>query len=324
MEPRHFTIVDDWVLLHGDITSTQFRIYALIKGNIRHTYGGTPETGFRVTAAWVVAVSGEMFSLDTARKALQALARQGVLRRLNDPHSGDGSEFEFVVDPGPQHKGPRSVMTQAQGVEKAGRRGAAFTAVPLSGHPSTKDRRRRKGTAPKPPTLDAPPPDEPEPSAAPSDPEGPPVVEGRPAGFPEEPTTEEVRRLIAALRERTRHRPGKQQLLEGDCRRIALACGAALERGWDPERLAGRLVAELNERIHTPANFLVTKAAELGDPPSSVRDDGTVVVDGRPIDLGAVPWGDSNVAAPPAGPRAGGTQGQQRLVQLAQKVRRRF
>src|ERR1044072_1720256 len=137
-DSRHFTVVDDWVLLHPDVTSTEYRIYSIIKGNLKHTYGGVPETGFRATAAWVNEISGGLVSVSTAHKAMQSLAKKGILRRLNNPQSGEGADFELVVVPPKEYAVPKSGMAEAAAISKKKSRSVVFVTVPLN-------RRPRKG-----------------------------------------------------------------------------------------------------------------------------------------------------------------------------------
>ncbi len=135
--PRHFTIIDDWVLLNQKINSTEFRVYALMRANVVNEYGGIPASGFRVTAGWVAEISDSLFSRTTAHRALRGLAEHGVLRRLNDPKAGgEGGEFEFVVYPGEDYEGALSVVTEAARLAKKPSRSVAFSVVAITGNPA--------------------------------------------------------------------------------------------------------------------------------------------------------------------------------------------
>lgn len=267
-DPRHFTVVDDLVMLHPDVNATEFRVYSIIKGNLRHTYGGVPETGFRATANWVSKVSNGLISVSTAHRAMQGLASKGVLHRLNDPNkSGEGADFEFVVHPDKSYGGCRSVMTKAAELEKTQTRSVSFSVVPLSGKPSS-GIAKRTSRAPVDLSMDemgmgmlelpyhvvdeASEPDELADEILDE-------VLGR--------TTPEMAAFALELEALTgRLADVRLRLMEGACQRVAEAVRPALELGWDPKVLARRLASELNSKIHSPEKLLLTKAKDIGAP----------------------------------------------------------
>lgn len=252
---RHFTVVDDWVLLNPEITSTEYRIYSIIKGRVPHK-GSVPRSGFKVTAAWIVEASKEMFSLSTAHKAIQGLVKKGALRRLNDPNAGLGAEFEIVVIPPENYQGERSVMQAGSKAERRNGRGVHFSEIPLSGHRSNGLVQQEMRTQVPSSTLTM------------TDVEEAPLDED---AFGDISDAEE--QFARALLERT-GRKGEThlRLMEGACVRLASLARPALDRGWDPDRLAARLAAELNPKIHSPERFLSGKFKDIGMPPASRQE----------------------------------------------------
>ncbi|AXH66341.1 hypothetical protein SEA_SATIS_182 [Streptomyces phage Satis] len=334
-DSRHFTLVDDWVMLNPDVTATEYRVYSIIKGNLKHGHGGIPETGFRATAAWVAKVSGGIVAVSTAHKAMQGLANKGVLRRLNNPQSGEGADFEFVIEPDESYEGARSVMARAAEVSEATSRRVAFVAVPL----------RRK---PKKPKVDAMPPfilvldeaEEPAGEAQVAEPEPEPEfdVSGlenygpkTQAGEPTPAMAEFAAELEAITSQQSELH---LRLMTGTCRRVAQAVGPLLDRGWAPGMLARRLAAELNPRIHSPEKLLLSKARDLGDPPPVVdRRDGKVMIKGKAVDLGGYDMGFGHLDEPPAEPewapepepvQTPGNEEQEKRERLAQLARRNY
>lgn len=260
---QHFTIVDDWVALNPEITSTEYRVYSIVKGSLRHSYG-TPETGFGITASWVVEMANGIISLSTAHKALQGLAKKGVLRRLTDPHAGVVSQYEIVVVPPENYGGERSIMKRAARVKADAKTGVVFMVTDLTGHPTNG---RDKPVKPKVPkaSLDMAPASsmlkEPDVEEAPLDED---AFKG---------VSEAEEQFARALLERTgRKSETHLRLMEGACFRLAELARPALERGWDPDRLAARLAAELNPKIHSPERFLSGKFKDIGLPPASRQE----------------------------------------------------
>lgn len=249
---RHFTVVDDWVLLNPEITSTEYRIYSIIKGRVPHK-GSVPRSGFKVTAAWIVEASKEMFSLSTAHKAIQGLVKKGALRRLNDPNAGLGAEFEIVVIPPENYQGERSVMQAGSKAERKNGRGVHFSEIPLSGHRSNGLVQREMQTQVPSSTLTMT------------------EVEESPLDVDAFEGVEGVEQQFAqSLLERTgRKSEAHLRLMEGACVRLASLARPALDRGWDPDRLAARLAAELNPKIHSPEKFLAGKFKDIGMPPAA-------------------------------------------------------
>lgn len=249
---RHFTVVDDWVLLNPEITSTEYRVYSIIKGRIRHK-GSIPRGGFKVTASWVFETSKGMISVSTAHKAIQGLVKKGVFRRLNDPNCGIGAEFEIVVIPSEGYQGERSVMQAGSRAERKNERGVHFSEIELSGHRSN-GLILEEVRAPAPSSTLTMTEVEDE---APLDEDIRPEVHEKEAEF------------ARALMERTARKSETHlRLMEGACFRLAGLARPALDRGWDPDRLAARLAAELNPKIHAPERFLAGKFKDIGMPPA--------------------------------------------------------
>jgi hypothetical protein len=332
-DSRHFTVVDDWVMLNPDVTATEYRVYSIIKGNLKHGYGGIPEAGFRATAAWVAQVSGGIVAVSTAHKAMQGLAKKGVLRRLNNPQSGEGADFEFVIEPDETYEGARSVMARAAEVSQTTSRRVAFVTIPLMRRPK------------KPKAADAAPPfvlvmDETEEASPVVEPEEPPVEEepefdmsGLNGGGQQNRPTQAMIEFASELEAITSQQSEvKLRLMTGSCRRVAEAVRPALERGWAPAMLAKRLAVELNPKIHSPEKLLITKARDLGDPPPVVdRRDGKVLVKGRAVDLGQYDLGFGHAASGAQQPTAsfvaekslqGEESKEERLKRIARKYNR--
>jgi hypothetical protein len=267
-EARAYTVTEDWVVLNPDVTHAEFRVYALIKGNIPHGNGGIPNYGFRTTAAWVCKMSNGLISVSAAHRSLQGLAKKGILNRLNDPNrGGEGAEFEFVTRP-ENYDGPRSVMGEAGEVKKLETRSLAFTQVKLKGGPELpgKSASRRSVSELK---MDDPAPDGESESESESefDTPGPDSVPMMSIDL-----TENQREFATVLEALTGQQTDvRLRLMAGACRRIAEAVRPALGRGWEPEVLARRLAAELNSKIHSPEKLLLGKAKDLGDPPPKRR-----------------------------------------------------
>lgn len=338
-ESRHFTVVDDWVMLNPDVTATEYRVYSIIKGNLKHTHGGVPETGFRATAAWVFEVSGGLVAVSTAHKAMQGLAKKGVLRRLNNPQSGEGADFEFVINPEEEYTGSRSVMARASEVGRVKSRSVVFVTIPLDRSP------RKRGRTESVPPLDLRmgglgevPPSEPAPVA-----EEPDLFGGEPEfdlseldrlGSVETPApTEAMAEFAAELEVLTGRSPEEHlRMTTGACRRVAETMRPVLERGWEPKTLATRLAAELNPRVRLPEKLLASKAGDFGDPPPKADPTGSkVLVKGKMVDLGAYDLGFGHTSPPAAreqdadaeiipSPEDAGTR--DRLARLARKSRR--
>lgn len=266
---RHFTVVDDWVILNQEISSTEFRVYAILRAAVINSYGGIPKSGVKVTAGWVAEISGSLFSRPTAYRALRGLASKGVLGRLNDGKTeGDASQFEFIVYPGSDYEGVTNVQAEVSRLKKRATRSICFDTVDIEGNP-------RNGLTRKDHVM---------PSAgdilgAPGEAED--VVDGEPefdlSGLdgiqakkplplgPEEEFADELERITGSNPEE------HLRLMRGSCLRVAKAVRPALAAGWKPGELAKRMAAELNPRIHSPEKLLLRKADDVGRPPSQVR-----------------------------------------------------
>lgn len=332
-DSRHFTVVDDWVMLNPDVTATEYRVYSIIKGNLKHTYGGIPESGFRATAAWVCTVSGGIVAVSTAHKAMQGLAKKGVLRRLNNPQSGEGADFEFVIVPNEEYEGPRSVMAKASEIGKVKSRSVVFVTVPLDRSP----RSRRRAEDAKAPDLRMAGPERSE------EPETDPVDSGvasAPGEFdfsgldgPPPRTlslTAEQREFAAELEAVTSQNSEEHlRMTAGACRRVAEAMRPVLERGWEPGVLAGRLAAELNPKVRMPEKLLASKADDFGQPPPKPDPTGEkVMFKGRMVDLGSYDLGFGHADTPremsdiePV-PSSDDEGTRERLARLAKKSKR--
>lgn len=269
---RHFTVVDDWVILNQEINSTEFRVYAILRAAVLNEYGGIPKSGLRVTAGWVAQISGDLFSRTTAHRALRGLAAKGVLGRLNDPkEGGEGAEFEFIVHPPEGYEGVTNVQAEMARIRKKTTRSIRFDAVEIDGNP-------RNGLTRK---------DHVKPSVG--DLLGQPIESGQTDGEPEFDTSaldpdipqpdDAVADLTVNQQEFATELEGatagnsepRLRLLRGQCERIAEAAHPALERGWDPKALARRMASELNPKIHSPEKLLVGKLGDVGDPPPRRR-----------------------------------------------------
>lgn len=305
---RHFTVVDDWVMLNSDITATEYRVYSIIKANIRHTYGGIPETGFRATAAWISAVSNGIIAVSTAHRAIQGLAKKGVLRRLNDPKSGEGADFEFIFNPDESYTGPRSVMSRAAEMSGKQSRSVVFVAIPLDTKPPRQNKAKdselaevlmmdnasKQAEAPEGPDVEEDIPDEESLELDASDLQ---ELDGS-WSLPDQPTPEMVKFADELEFVTSKNSEDRLRLMAGACRRIAKAVKPVLERGWEPTLLARRLSSELNPRIHSPEKLLISKVADLGDPPANRRSDGKIRVSGKLIDPSLIDLGFGHDSAP--------------------------
>lgn len=261
---RHFTVVDDWVILNQEITSTEFRIYAILRAAVVNEYGGIPKSGIQVTAAWVSKISGELFSRSTAHRALRGLADKGVLGRLSEPQAGgDGVEYEFVVYPDADYKGVTNIQAEVARMKKGATRSIRFDTVEISGNPRNGLTRKDHVEPSATDILGQPVESEPEDSDPEFDTSG--LGGSRPTGE----LTDIQQEFASELEEATgKNREPRLRLLAGQCEKIAQEAGAALERGWPPEVLARRLASELNPKIHSPQQFLIRKLGEVGKAPS--------------------------------------------------------
>lgn len=332
---RHFTVVDDWVILNQEINSTEFRVYAILRAAVLNEYGGIPKSGLRVTAGWVAQISGDLFSRTTAHRALRGLAAKGVLGRLNDPkEGGEGAEFEFIVHPPEGYEGVTNVQAEMARIRKKTTRSIRFDAVEIDGNP-------RNGLTRK---------DHVKPSVGdllgqPAEPESGDEDPGfdTSALDPDIPQPDDVvadltmnqQEFATELETLTSRKPeGHLRLMRGQCVRVAEAVRPALERGWDPKKLAQRMAAELNPKIHSPEKLLLRKAGDLGDPPKSApkAEGGTVVIKGQAVDLSNYDpgYGYGSLPAPePKGdsipdpvPSVASETKEERLARLARKYNR--
>src|SRR5690606_26269785 len=266
---RHFTVVDDWVILNQEISSTEFRVYALLRGAVINAYGGIPKSGIKVTAGWVAAISDGLFSRMTAQRALRGLSEKGVLGRLNNPkREGDASQFEFIVYPGDGYDGATNIQTEMSRLKKRTTRAIQFETVEIDGNPRN-GLTRIDHVAPSAEGLLGQP-KEIEPVAEEQEfdlsgldgigQEGPALTESQ------QEFAEELEQATGAST--TPH----LRLMAGACRRIADAYGPALESGWIPRDLARRLAAELNPKVRMPEKLLVSKAEDIGKPPKAAAE----------------------------------------------------
>lgn len=266
---RHFTVVDDWVILNQEISSTEFRVYALLRGAVINAYGGIPKSGIKVTAGWVAAISDGLFSRITAQRALRGLSEKGVLGRLNNPkQEGDASQFEFIVYPGDGYDGATNIQTEVSRLKKRTTRAIQFEAVEIDGNPRN-GLTRIDHVAPSAEDLLGQP-KEIEPVAEEQEfdlsgldgigQEGPALTESQ------QEFAEELEQATGVST--TPH----LRLMAGACRRIADAYGPALESGWIPRDLARRLAAELNPKVRMPEKLLVSKAEDIGKPPKAAAE----------------------------------------------------
>lgn len=324
-QARAYTVTEDWVALNPDVTHAEFRVYTLIKGNLAHGPGGVPSFGFRATAGWVHRISNGLVSISTAHRALQGLAKKGVLVRRNDPNrGGEGAEFEFVTNP-EGYDGPRSIMGEASEIEKEATRSVAFSRVKLDGGPDASGKKARKKPGP---SLKM---NEPEPHLDDVQDDGESEFDTSAFDGGAVPEVHPAEAEFAFELEALTGQSSEEHLrmTAGSCRRVAEAMRPVLGQGWKPKALATRLAAELNPKVHTPERLLISKAPDFGPPPPEVdpRGDKTMIK-GRLVDLGSYDMGfgyDAPAPEPvePKTPPAGTDEGtRDRLAQMAKKARR--
>lgn len=360
---RHFTMADDWALLHPKMDNNAWRVYSILKSKIRHANGGFPEHGFRITVTWLRDVTKHLpgMSESTLKRALVVLTDSvGALRRASVKVKGEPVWYEFVVDPGANYTGPMSMSDHEAALRKKGELSprAMFREEDLTGGPHVTGSRYRgkdwkyasgdKGKHRQRPMEQ----EQQAPGAALTDefselademhrPDGGMAVEleetfekpAAPAGVRSSVPVEQ--RELARLLVRKCHGKGlnQQGILEGEALRVAAACGEALSQGWTPERVATKLSALVSNKIHSIEPFLKTRATDLGAPPAAPHGNGLTEVNGKLVDLGSYDtWGPADSVTrkterpePEAVPASrGDTAKQARLANLARQARRRF
>lgn len=303
-----FSLVSDWATL-ADLDHITFRIYAIICTNAEFGRNGLTTHNLHVTASWVVDATSHWekpLGTSTVRKHMQKLVKAGVLVRVNNPNEGMGTIYSIVTDPGEEYEGPVNGFSHARQISRRKDTKSVYRRIPLDGAiPGPKE--KPKTIEEEDVTAATPFDDVATPEAAEQffenadiqanlfdDSEIPP--QELEFGF-EEPKeknpglTPQAAEFAAELEAITgRHSEEKLHLMTGVCRRIAIAVTPALERGWDPRNLAKRLSSELNPKIHSPEKLLMTKVADLGDPPLN-GNDGKVRVNGQVVDLSSVDLG---------------------------------
>lgn len=325
---RHFTVVDDWVILNQEINSTEFRVYAILRAAVLNEYGGIPKSGVRVTAGWVSKISGELFSRTTAHRALRGLAAKGVLNRLNDPkEGGEGAEFEFVVYPDEGYEGVTNIQTEVARLKKKATRSIRFETVEIDGNPRN-GLTRIDHVAPSAEDLLGQP-KEIEPVAEEQEFD----LSGLDGIGQEGPALTESQQEFAFELETLTSQNSEEHLrmTTGSCRRVAEAMRPVLAKGWKPKVLASRLAAELNPKVHTPERLLISKASDFGAPPTEADPkNGKTIIKGKLVDLGSYDMGFGYGApapepapAQPDVPPAQTDEGtRERLARLARKSMR--
>jgi len=304
-------------------------------GIVTHTVHVTSAWFTEMTAHWQKPMSGA-----TARRGMNELIERGVLVRLNDPNDGAGFVVRFVPDPDPEYTGPVNGFEHAKKVSsKCGlkaiyeRRDASGLLPTESRSPSKSSSAGGGGDLAKELEQDSWADIEPEPDVEPDPPQEETEFDlsgldrlGEPS--PEKPTgpmAEFAAELESATSQKSEE---KLRLMTGACRRIAVAVGPALERGWGARELAIRLAAELNPKIHSPEKLLLRKIEDLGDPPVRVaRTKDEVIIGGKAVDLGSYDMGFGHDAAPaPVGKKESPPDGEtkeDRLRRIARMAGRR-
>lgn len=353
---RHFTMVDDWAMLHPKMDNTAWRVYCILKAKIKHAEGGFPEHGFRMTVSWIKDVTKHLpgMSDSTIRRALVVLTDSvGALRRASAKNNGEPVWYEFVVDPGENYAGAMSMKDHEDGLRRKGAMSprAMHREENLTGSPHVTGIRYRKDW--KPGASDASKQEQREPRLAKQQKPQPPAptadelaseTSETPGTTPvePEPTFEDVVAGVEAqtasgqeelARLLTRKCSGKglnrRGILEGEALRVAQSCAGALEAGWTPEQLANRLSSLVSEKIHSIEPFLCRKVADLGAPPEAARKDGVVQVGGQAVDLGVYSlWGPTEAQGRPEVEEISVMDDEQakraRLAKLGRQARRHF
>lgn len=353
-----FSVLDDYVALM-ELRPAARNVYNLLRCNAVFGRNGVATHSVHVTASWFTEMTAHWsnpVTAPTARRGLNELIDKGILIRLNPPQDGTGFVLAFVADPGPQYQGPVNGFKHAERVSKrCGTRAFYLRKDEKPGIPAVTGSRlgsrrqapARNSAAEKPQSnpevefdreeYDMPLEGEfteafaePEPVAdvpaaeAAAEAEVPASRRGSAPGV-----SELTRLLVQKCHSKGLHRQG---LLEGEARRIAETCENSLRRGWSPDQIATRLSALVSDKIHSMEPFLRKKAVDLGAPPAATRGDGTVLIKGEAVDLGAysmnnLPQGDGEKAKQEQAPLPPSVDGQvkrDRLAQLARQARRGF
>lgn len=317
---RHFTMTDDWALLHPKMDNNAWRVYCILKTKIRHANGGFPEHGFRITVTWLRDVTKHLpgMSESTLKRALVVLTdKVGALRRASAKVHGEPVWYEFVVDPGADYSGPMSMSDHEAALRKKGELSprAMFREEDLTGNLHASGGRYRKDEKSsgsgkkgkkKPRSMEqeqqASDPDlvdelaelaaemrETEPQAVEPEPVGKKDVVPA-AGRSASAEQQELARLLV----RKCHNKGLNQrgILEGEALRVAAVCDEALRQGWSAEGIANKLSALVSDKIHSIEPFLRSRAGDLGTPPAVQQGSGVTEIDGQYVDLGSInTWG---------------------------------
>lgn len=316
-----FSLVDDWVAL-ADLDHITFRIYCILRTNAEFGRNGMVNHTLHVTASWVVDCTQHWkkpLAVSTVRKHMQRLVEQGILKRANDPLGGLGVIYSFVVDPGEGYEHPVNGFEHAKRISRSRGTTSIYRRVPLGDvPPEKKPSPARPGAseigdvfegAPEPeaggdafgfapigaerePAADSPFDEEPEFDAS--------GLDGLESA-PSRPTPSMVEFAVELERATSQHPEEKLHLLAGACQRIAEAVAPALERGWDPKKLARRLSGELNPKVHSPERLLMTKVPDIGNPPQGQHADGMMVMNGQVVDPADVDFGFGYDKAPAGG-----------------------
>lgn len=352
-----FHLADDYVALM-ELTPCARTVYGLLRCNAEFDRNAAANHAVHVTSQWFTEMTSHWqrpMSGATARRGLNELISKKVLIRMNGK-DGSGFLVAFVADPRGLREGP------VNGFEHA-KRVARRTDVSVyyqrkeerPGTPAvTGSRLRSKRTTPPHPRTskeDTPQEadlmdefadefdllDEAMPKVMDGSPGDEPAGTADPAGAPEDSEAN-----MAGLGELTRllvskcHGKGlgRRGILEGEARRVAEACAPALEKGWSPEGIASQLSSLVSDKIHSAELFLRTRAADLGEPPLATPEDGTVMVKGKRVDLGAYEWDEMNTPtgaredvpseASPVPTSREDQEKKNRLAKLARQARRSF
>jgi hypothetical protein len=349
-----FSLVDDYVALM-ELGPAARTVYMLLRCNAHFTRNGVADHSVHVTASWFTEMTAHWqkpLAAASARRGLNELINKGVLIRLNEPQDGSGFVVAFVVDPRGRIEGPTNGYEQAKKVakrcgmkvyyeRKEGMPGTpAVTGVRL-GPQRDYEAKAAARWAEKEQSASG----EPEEStpAAHEDHDEPdlfsePSAEDTPEPKPtprrasaKREVTPEVGELARLLVQKC-HGKGlnRQGLLEGEALRVAEACTDALELGWKPDQISNKLSALVSTGIHSTEAFLLKKVSDLGAPPAAAHSDGSVLVNGKPVDLGSISWNDlpGTVARaeeepqPALPPSTDSNEKATRLAQLARQQRR--
>lgn len=302
-----FHLVDDYVALM-DLKPAERTVYGLLRCNTAFGRNGVATHTVHVTAAWFTEMTAHWetpMAASTARRGINGLIDKGVLVRLNQPQDGAGFLLAFVADPRGRIDGPTNGFEHAK---KVSRRCGGMKAVydrrdEIPGTPAvTGVRLGRKGSESytSAPEQETPKfddvegndlPEESEVWSATEESEEVPPEQPAPKAAPaSDPQVVELAHLL--LRKSKGKGLNRQGLLEGQARRVAQECAPRLADGWTPDALATQLMSLVSAKIHTMDSFLIAKSRDVGSPPEAPQADGTAMIDGKVVDLGAFSWDD--------------------------------